>query len=105
MKTPSMLSRWQFAALLFCFALVLPPAASAERIVFAYPSPSTSFLPLVVAHKRGFFEQENLQPELVQVRPALAIPGLTCHAKPGACRCFLLHRLLATGHWRPAASV
>ena len=49
----------------------------AEKIIFAYPSPSTSFLPLVVAQKRGFFESENLQPELVQIRPAVAIPGLT----------------------------
>jgi len=49
----------------------------AEKIVFAYPSPSTSFLPLVVAQKKGFFDAENLQPELVQIRPAIAIPGLT----------------------------
>jgi len=49
----------------------------AEKIIFAYPSPSTSFLPLVVAQKKGFFEAENLQPELVQIRPAVAIPGLT----------------------------
>src|SRR6266404_9164525 len=49
----------------------------AEKIIFAYPSPSTSFLPLVVAQKKGFFELENLQPELVQIRPAVAIPGLT----------------------------
>ena len=51
--------------------------ARAEKIIFAYPSPSTSFLPLVVAQKKGFFEPENLQPELVQIRPAVAIPGLT----------------------------
>ena len=51
--------------------------ASAEKIIFAYPSPSTSFLPLVVAQKKGFFEPENLQPELVQIRPAVAVPGLT----------------------------
>lgn len=52
-------------------------AIHAEKIIFAYPSPSTSFLPLVVAQKKGFFEPENLQPELVQIRPAIAIPGLT----------------------------
>jgi NitT/TauT family transport system substrate-binding protein len=34
-------------------------------------------LPLIVAQRRGFFEQENLQPDLVQVRPAVAVPGLT----------------------------
>ena len=54
-----------------------PGLVRAEKIIFAYPSPSTSFLPLVVAQKKGFFEPENLQPELVQIRPAVAIPGLT----------------------------
>ena len=49
----------------------------AEKIIFAYPSPSTSYLPLVVAQKKGFFDPENLQVELVQIRPAVAIPGLT----------------------------
>ena len=57
--------------------LINPTVVRAERIVFAYPSPSTSFLPLVVAQKRSFFDQENLQLELVQVRPAVAVPGLT----------------------------
>jgi NitT/TauT family transport system substrate-binding protein len=51
--------------------------AHAEKIIFAYPSPSTSFLPLVAAQKKGFFDPENLQVELVQIRPAVAIPGLT----------------------------
>ena len=49
----------------------------AEKIIYAYPSPSTSFQPLVVAQKKGFFDPENLQVELVQIRPAVAIPGLT----------------------------
>jgi ABC-type nitrate/sulfonate/bicarbonate transport system substrate-binding protein len=48
----------------------------AEKVIFAYPSPSTSFLPLVVAQKKGFFDVENLQVELVQIRPGVAIPGL-----------------------------
>ena len=54
-----------------------PGLVRAEKIIFAYPSPSTSFLPLVVAQKKSFFDPENLQPELVQIRPAVAIPGLT----------------------------
>ena len=51
-------------------------AVYAEKVIFAYPSPSTSFLPLVVAQKKGFFDVKNLQVELVQIRPAVAIPGL-----------------------------
>ena len=49
----------------------------AEKAIFGNPSPSTSFLPLVVAQKKGFFDGENLQRKLVQIRPAVAIPGLT----------------------------
>jgi ABC-type nitrate/sulfonate/bicarbonate transport system substrate-binding protein len=53
------------------------PLIHAEKVIFAYPSPSTSFLPLVVAHRKGFFDAENLQAELVQIRPAVAVPGLS----------------------------
>ena len=60
-----------------CLTISVVNPAHAEKTIFAYPSPSTSFLPLVVAQKKGFFEPENLQPELVQIRPAVAIPGLT----------------------------
>jgi len=56
---------------------VHPPLIHAEKAIFGYPSPSTSFLPLVVAQKKGFFDAENIQAELVQIRPAVAIPGLT----------------------------
>ena len=58
------------------FFLAWSTDALAERIFFAYPSPSTSFLPLVVAQKRGFFNDEGVQLELVNVRPAITIPGL-----------------------------
>ncbi|MBI4525034.1 MAG: ABC transporter substrate-binding protein [Deltaproteobacteria bacterium] len=58
-------------------SFLLPRSAATETIVFAYPSPSASYLPLVVAQRKGFFDPENIQPELVQVRPAVAVPGLT----------------------------
>ena len=53
------------------------PLAYGEKVIFAYPSPSTSFLPLVVAYKKGFFDAENVQAELVQVRPAVSVPALS----------------------------
>jgi ABC-type nitrate/sulfonate/bicarbonate transport system substrate-binding protein len=63
------------------FLLLLPGRLPAsDRVTFAYPSPSTSYLPLVAAYKQGFFEQENIQAELVQVRPAVAIPGVTINS-------------------------
>jgi NitT/TauT family transport system substrate-binding protein len=69
--------RIQILLLLVCVWASSQGLVHAEKIIFAYPSPSTSFLPLVVAQKKGFFDAENLQPELVQIRPAVAIPGLT----------------------------
>ena len=63
--------------LLLSFFAFHVPLIRAEKAIFAYPSPSTSFLPLVVAQKKGFFDAENLQAELVQIRPAVAVPGLS----------------------------
>jgi ABC-type nitrate/sulfonate/bicarbonate transport system substrate-binding protein len=70
-----------FRLLPLIFLLLLPRSLFAfDRVTFAYPSPSTSYLPLVAAYKQGFFEQENIQAELVQVRPAVAIPGVTINS-------------------------
>jgi ABC-type nitrate/sulfonate/bicarbonate transport system substrate-binding protein len=60
-----------------CFFTLRSQLVYAEKVIFAYPSPSTSFLPLIVAYKKGFFDAENIQPELVQIRPAVAVPGLS----------------------------
>jgi NitT/TauT family transport system substrate-binding protein len=50
--------------------------AHAERIIIAYPSPSTSFLPLIVAHKKGFLDEENFQTDLVRTNIAVIIQAL-----------------------------
>lgn len=64
--------------LLACFAIVLfgSSPARAERVIIAYPSPSTSFLPLIVAHKKGFLEEENFQTDLVRTNIAVIIQAL-----------------------------
>lgn len=51
--------------------------AQAERVVIAYPSPSTSFLPLIVAQKRGFLEEENFQADFVRTNISVIIHALT----------------------------
>jgi NitT/TauT family transport system substrate-binding protein len=63
---------------LVCFVIVSHGArpAHAERIIIAYPSPSTSFLPLIVAHKRGFLDEENFQTDLVRTNIAVIIQAL-----------------------------
>lgn len=46
------------------------PEAPAESVTFAYPSPSISWLALIVAERQGFFAQERLAPRFVQMTPA-----------------------------------
>jgi ABC-type nitrate/sulfonate/bicarbonate transport system substrate-binding protein len=51
------------------------PAAAAteapeEDVTFAFPSPSISWLALLVAERQGFFAEERLTPSFVQMTPA-----------------------------------
>ena len=39
----------------FLLSTELHESRAAERVVIAYPSPSATFLPLIVAHRGGFF--------------------------------------------------
>jgi NitT/TauT family transport system substrate-binding protein len=63
---------------LVCLAVVAEGSRPlrAERVIIAYPSPSTSFLPLIVAHKKGFLEEENFQTDLVRTNIAVIIQAL-----------------------------
>jgi NitT/TauT family transport system substrate-binding protein len=45
-------------------------------VIIAYPSPSTSFLPLIVAHRRGFLEEENFQTDFVRTNINVIIQAL-----------------------------
>jgi NitT/TauT family transport system substrate-binding protein len=66
-----------FIALLF---LGLTPHArgqiSPEKIVIAYPSRSIASIDLYIAQDRGFFRQEGLLAEVVQVRGNIAVSAL-----------------------------
>ena len=53
-----------------------PHSAGAERIIIAYVSPSTSYLPLMVAYKKGFLEEENFQVDLVRTNISIIIQAL-----------------------------
>src|SRR5438093_11792808 len=50
--------------------------AHAERIIIAYPSPSTSFLPVIVSQKRAFLDQENFQTDFVRTNISVIIQAL-----------------------------
>jgi NitT/TauT family transport system substrate-binding protein len=64
------------AALISLLNFGAPEWAAAERVIIAYPSPSATFLPLVVAQKRGFFAQEDLQVDLVKILSGPAVSAL-----------------------------
>lgn len=47
-----------------------------DRIVIAYPSRSIASIDLYIAQERGFFRQENLAADVVQVRGNIAVTAL-----------------------------
>jgi NitT/TauT family transport system substrate-binding protein len=50
--------------------------APAEKIVITYPSRSIASIDLYIAQERGFFRQEGLQADLVQVRGNIAVTAI-----------------------------
>ena len=65
---------------LFALFMILAPHArgqsSPEKVVVAYPSRSIASIDLYIAQDRGFFRQEGLDSELVQVRGNIAMAAL-----------------------------
>ena len=61
-------------------ALLIPrpvfPQAIPERVVITYSSRSIASIDLFIAQERGFFREEGLDPQLVQVRATAAIAAL-----------------------------
>lgn len=61
-------------------ALVVPqsayPQGSPQRVVITYSSRSIASIDLFIAQERGFFREEGLDPQLVQVRATAAIAAL-----------------------------
>jgi NitT/TauT family transport system substrate-binding protein len=73
MKIPALLF-----TLFLCF-LSLPDAqgqSSFEKVVVAYPSRSVASIDLYIAQEHGFFRQEGLAADVVQVRGNIAVTAL-----------------------------
>jgi NitT/TauT family transport system substrate-binding protein len=73
MKIPTLLF-----TLLLCF-LFAPDAqgqSSFEKVVIAYPSRSVASIDLYIAQEHGFFRQEGLAADVVQVRGNIAVTAL-----------------------------
>jgi NitT/TauT family transport system substrate-binding protein len=73
MKIPTLL----FAGLLaFIHAPKAQGQSSLEKVLIAYPSRSIASIDLYIAQERGFFRQEGLAAEVVQVRGNIAVTAL-----------------------------
>ena len=57
-------------------ALLGEPAVSAERIVIGTPSRGLFEFPAVVAIRRGYYKDEGLDADKVQMQPAIAVKAL-----------------------------
>lgn len=53
------------------------PAAPKANVVITFPSTSDSIIPVFVAREKGFFAEENLEVELVEMQPNAALASLT----------------------------
>ena len=52
-------------------------AGKAEVVRIAYPSRGVTVLPLRIAQVQGFFQQERLEAELIQMRAGITVTALT----------------------------
>jgi NitT/TauT family transport system substrate-binding protein len=61
--------------ILACY-LAQSPTDAADKVILSYSSRSYAFLPAQVAVARGFFKDENLEPQLIQMRSQVTVPAL-----------------------------
>src|SRR3954463_3554904 len=53
------------------------PTGTVESVKIAYPSRGVTILPLRIGQVQGFFKQERLEAELIQMRAGITIAALT----------------------------
>ena len=51
-------------------------AFAVEKIRIGFPDLAAPFVPLAIADKRGFFQEEGLQGEFIRINPAIALQAL-----------------------------
>src|SRR5687768_4353598 len=61
---------------LFSIVVLHTSVHAADRIRIGFPDLAAPFVSLAVGQKRGFFQQEGLQPELIRMNPAIAFQAL-----------------------------
>ena len=61
----------------FLFTVFLQsPLAAAEKIRIGFPDLAAQFIPLPLAQKQGFFEEEGLQGEFIRMVPTVGVAAL-----------------------------
>lgn len=65
-------------SLLALLAIVIleTSALAVEKIRIGFPDLAAPFVPLAIADKRGFFQEEGLQGEFIRINPAIAFQAL-----------------------------
>lgn len=62
--------------LLLSASLLHASAQAADRLRIGFPDLAAPFVPLVIADKRGFFQEEGIQAEFIRMNPAVALQAL-----------------------------
>jgi NitT/TauT family transport system substrate-binding protein len=62
-------------ALLFVF-MFHGSGHAADKIRIGFPDLAAPFVPLAIADKRGFFQEEGMQAEFIRINPAIALQAL-----------------------------
>ena len=68
---------WFLLALCVSAQVCAQPAGKSETVRIAYPSRGVTVLPLRIAQVQGFFHQERLDAELIQMRAGITLTALT----------------------------
>lgn len=75
-QSPGCRFRWWAPILLGIGLVVSPTLAHADRVMIATPSHGLFEFPVVVAMRKGFFKNEGLDVEKVQMQPAIGVKAL-----------------------------
>lgn len=49
---------------------------AAEKLKVAFPARSLSYFPIIVGWKMGFFQEQGLDPEFIQLKTDISVAGL-----------------------------
>jgi ABC-type nitrate/sulfonate/bicarbonate transport system substrate-binding protein len=69
-KCTILISSVLFSIIAFC------ASDAAEKITVCYSSRTYAFLPAQVAVAKGFFKDQNLDPQVIQMRSQVTVPAL-----------------------------